>query len=175
GILRTPVTGAVRTAAPPRLRAAVSRRALAVLAALTLTAPAALAQTAPELFVFRPGSPIRADEVNANFQLLLDHVHSTIGLANLTVEDVRQLAELVAQLQALAQSGELEGTSLEYAWDGTRLGVRREGEPEFAFVDLRGPAGPQGATGPGLEYRWDGTQLGVRAAGEEEFRYVDLV
>ena len=140
-----------------------------LLAILALAAPTALAQTNPELFVFRPGTPIKADEVNANFQLLLGHINATIGLTNLTMEDVERLAALVAQLQELSESGGLQGKGLEFAWDVTRLGIRREGEEEFAFVDLRGEPGP------GLEFDWDDTRLGVRVAGtDDEFQYVDL-
>lgn len=90
-----------------------------LLAILALAAPTALAQTNPELFVFRPGTPIKADEVNANFQLLLGHINATIGLTNLTMEDVERLAVRVA---------------------GT--------DDEFQYVDLRGPAGDPGPEGP---------------------------
>lgn len=31
-----------------------------------------------------------------------------------------------------------EGVGLEYQWSGTQLGVKREVEPSFNFVDLRG-------------------------------------
>jgi len=43
------------------------------------------------------------------------------------------------------------GKGLEFNWDGTRLGVRQEGSPEFDYVDLKGDPGeigPQGETGP---------------------------
>lgn len=52
------------------------------------------------------------------------------------------------------------GDGLEYVWNGTQLGVRREGETEYVYVDLkgdkgeqgvqgeRGPEGPQGIKGP---------------------------
>jgi len=149
------------------------KRILALLAAAMLAATT-VAQTTPELFVFKPGTPIRADEVNANFQLLLDHITAAVGFTDLTSEDLARLAELVEQVTAMVESGELDGTSLEFAWDGTRLGIRREGDAEFQYVDLRGPAGPQGEPGPGLEFDWQGTQLGVRAQGDADFEYVDL-
>src|SRR5699024_2742490 len=38
-------------------------------------------------------------------------------------------------------------SSLEFDWDGTKLGVRVEGDDEYKYVDLRGPAGPAGADG----------------------------
>lgn len=149
------------------------KRSLIALLAFLLTA-STLAQTNPDLFIFKPGTPIKADEMNANFQLLLDHITKALGLADITGEDLEEVAALVAQIQALAESGELHGTSLEYAWDGTRLGVKRDSDEEFTYVELLGPAGPQGEAGPGLEYAWDGTKLGVRIAGEADFTFVDL-
>src|SRR5690554_6414172 len=150
------------------------KRTLALLATLLLAAPA-LAQTAPELFTFKPGTPIRADEMNANFQLLKDHVTDALGLSDLTTEDLAELASPVEQLQALAASGELDGASLEYGWDGTRLGIKRYDQEEFEYVDLTGATGPQGDPGPGLHFEWDGTRLGVAAAGAEIVEYIQLV
>lgn len=43
------------------------------------------------------------------------------------------------------------GPGLEFAWDGTSLGVREQGQTQYQYVDLLGPegqTGPQGATGP---------------------------
>lgn len=149
------------------------KRILTFAITLLLAAPA-FAQTAPELFTFQPGTPIRADEMNANFQLLKDHITNALGIADLTTEDLEELAELVTQIQALAASGELDGTSLEYAWDGTRLGIKREGDAEYTYVDLRGATGAQGEPGPGLEFTWDGLNLGVRVAGDDDFTYRDV-
>lgn len=39
------------------------------------------------------------------------------------------------------------GRSLEFEWDGTKLGVRVEGDEEYQYVDLRGPQGEQGPKG----------------------------
>lgn len=150
------------------------KRILIILAALWSLAPGVVAQTAPELFVFKAGTAIKADEMNANFQLLLDHIKNALGASDLTSEDLAELAELVEQLRGLASSGELDGVSLEFAWDGSRLGVRREGVGEFVYQELLGPAGVQGEAGPGLEYEWDGTRLGVRAVGDDAFTFVDL-
>ena len=68
------------------------KRILALAVTLLLAAPAALAQTAPNLVIFEPGTAIRADEMNANFQLLLKHITDTLGLANLTTEELAELA-----------------------------------------------------------------------------------
>ena len=37
------------------------------------------------------------------------------------------------------------GKSLEYNWNGTKLGIRQEGETSYDYVDLRGPQGPAGS------------------------------
>lgn len=34
-----------------------------------------------------------------------------------------------------------DGLSLEFVWNGTQLGVRREGDLEYQYVDLKGEAG----------------------------------
>ncbi len=39
------------------------------------------------------------------------------------------------------------GKSIEYAWDGTRLGVRQEGELTYTYIDLKGSKGDQGIDG----------------------------
>ena len=39
------------------------------------------------------------------------------------------------------------GKGLEFTWDGTRLGVRIEGQTEYQYVDLQGPQGEQGLKG----------------------------
>lgn len=36
------------------------------------------------------------------------------------------------------------GKSLEYLWEGTKLGVKREDEEEYNFTDLKGEQGIQG-------------------------------
>lgn len=72
------------------------------------------------------------------------------------------------------------GASLEFNWQGTQLGIRVQGTSEYSYVDLEGPqgstgnTGPKGDTGSGLEFVWQGTQLGVRVEGTSEYTYVDL-
>lgn len=90
------------------------------------------------------------------------------------------------------------GLSLQFMWNGTKLGVKVEGQEEYTYVDLQGPqgqqgiqgiqgepglqgikgdvgdVGPKGDTGLGLEFNWNGTQLGVRVEGQEEYTYVNL-
>lgn len=41
-----------------------------------------------------------------------------------------------------------DGVGLNFDWDGTKLGVKREDESTYIYVDLQGPEGPQGPQGP---------------------------
>src|SRR5690625_1188485 len=69
------------------------------------------------------------------------------------------------------------GSALDFDWDGTSLGVKRQTETEYAYVDLIGPQGVQGVkgdTGANLEFTWNGTELGVRVQGESNYQFVDL-
>lgn len=47
------------------------------------------------------------------------------------------------------------GVGLDFTWDGTRLGVRVQGDEDFTFADLKGAQGEQGIQGeqgePGLQ------------------------
>jgi len=79
-----------------------------------------------------------------------------------------------------------DGVGLHFVWDGTKLGVKREDEIEYTYVDLKGPQGiqgpkgdrgdigPQGPAGKSVEFVWDGTRLGIRLEGETAYQYVDL-
>lgn len=90
----------------------------------------------------------------------------------------------------------VDGKSLEFLWNGTRLGVRLEGEATYQYVDLKGDKGDKGDTGPqglqgeqgiqgeigpigpqgkSLEFLWSGTQLGIRVQGDTVYQYVDLI
>src|SRR5690606_24146005 len=62
-------------------------------------------------------------------------------------DDVAELAAAVEALRAALDNGDLDRASLEFTWDGTRLGVRQEGAAAYDFVDLRGPVGQQGEKG----------------------------
>src|SRR5699024_9371134 len=39
------------------------------------------------------------------------------------------------------------GKSLEFVWDGRKLGIRQDGETEYEYVDLQGPQGDPGNPG----------------------------
>ena len=61
-----------------------------------------------------------------------------------TAEDY--LASLKGEQGTIGSMGP-DGKSIEYKWDGTKLGVRLEGEVEYQYVDLQGPEGKQGIQG----------------------------
>lgn len=63
------------------------------------------------------------------------------------------------------------GRGLEFHWDGTRLGVRVEGDTNYVYTDLKGSPGGDGKN---FEFNWAGTQLGVRQQGDPSYSYVDL-
>ena len=69
------------------------------------------------------------------------------------------------------------GDSIEFHWDGTKLGIKIEGEPTYQYIDLKGEQGIQGFQGiPGksMEFLWNGTQLGVKLEGGADYSYVNL-
>ena len=45
----------------------------------------------------------------------------------------------------------VDGKSLEFKWDGTKLGIRKEGESSFSYVNLQGPKGSSGSDGSNIE------------------------
>jgi hypothetical protein len=70
-----------------------------------------------------------------------------------------------------------DGKSLEFHWNGTQLGIRKEGETTYQYVNLKGDKGDkgdQGIPGKNLEFNWNGTQLGIRQEGQSNYTYVDL-
>lgn len=56
----------------------------------------ALAQVNPGLFVFRSGTPVTADEANANFKLLQDQLEETRGLLATATAALAELKQQVA-------------------------------------------------------------------------------
>src|SRR5690554_3110474 len=98
----------------------ILKRILALITATLVLATPAFTQSAQEVFVFQPGTPIKADEVNANFQLLRDHIDNALGLVSLTSEDLEALTLFIQEIMTLVESGELDGQSIMFTWDGTR-------------------------------------------------------
>jgi len=74
-----------------------------------------------------------------------------------TVEDY--LLSLKGEAGPQGEQGEIgpvgpdgpDGRSIEYIWDGTKLGIRLEGETEYQYVDLRGAKGDKGDPGTSLK------------------------
>lgn len=64
-----------------------------------------------------------------------------------------------------------KGDSIEFAWIGTHLGVRVEGETGYRYVNLKGDKGDRGKD---LDFIWDGTRLGVKVEGDATYQYRDL-
>ncbi|WP_373899269.1 hypothetical protein ACER0A_002255 [Haloimpatiens sp. FM7315] len=42
----------------------------------------------------------------------------------------------------------VDGKSIEFAWNGTSLGIKQEGQQEYKYVNLKGPKGDTGPVGP---------------------------
>lgn len=64
-----------------------------------------------------------------------------------------------------------QGKSLEFRWDGTKLGVRVEGQTQYQYVELKGTPGDNGKS---LEFNWNNTELGIRQEGQSEYQYREL-
>lgn len=85
-----------------------------------------------------------------------------------------------------------DGKDLEFEWNGTELGVRKQGEERYRYTNLKGErgltgttgttgstgatglTGATGATGKSIEYNWSGTELGIRQEGTANYSYVNL-
>ncbi|MCR1656866.1 hypothetical protein NLF04_019265, partial [Clostridioides difficile] len=63
------------------------------------------------------------------------------------------------------------GDGLEFNWDGTRLGVRIEGQENYTYTDLKGQKGDKGDS---IEFNWDDTRLGIKIEGQENYSYTEL-
>lgn len=70
------------------------------------------------------------------------------------------------------------GKSIEYAWRGTELGIRQEGQSDYVYVDLQGPQGLPGTGGSGgtgvdgreIELQKGNTHIQWRYVGESSWR-----
>lgn len=59
----------------------------------------------------------------------------------------------------MSGGGGIGGKSLEFDWDGTRLGVRVEGDEEYQYVDLKGKDGEDGNDGSDAEPQFTQEQV----------------
>lgn len=50
-------------------------------------------------------------------------------------------------LEKIVNKGDT-GIGLQYNWQGTQLGIKREDEEQYSYVDLKGPKGDKGDQGP---------------------------
>lgn len=67
-----------------------------------------------------------------------------------------------------------QGYSIQYKWNGSKLGVKREDETSYTYTELKGIKGNIGPIGVGLIFNWTGTKLGVKRETDSNFIYVDL-
>lgn len=67
-----------------------------------------------------------------------------------------------------------QGYSIQYHWNGSKLGIKREDETSYTYTELKGAKGEPGPIGIGLIFNWDGTRLGVKRETDTDFIYVDL-
>lgn len=134
----------------------------------------------------------RISEVTENYEVGGYRINAVFGNNIPTlVERIKQEMDYPLIEKGLLEQGEpgkdgKDGSGLHFVWDGTKLGVKREDETEYTYVDLKGPQGiqgpkgdrgdigPQGPAGKSVEFVWDGTRLGIRLEGETAYQYVDL-
>lgn len=134
----------------------------------------------------------RISEVTENYEVGGYSINAVFGNNIPTlVERIKQEMDYPLIEKGLLEQGEpgkdgKDGSGLHFVWDGTKLGVKREDETEYTYVDLKGPQGiqgpkgdrgdigPQGPAGKSVEFVWDGTRLGIRLEGETAYQYVDL-
>lgn len=78
-------------------------------------------------------------ELAERIQADLDTVSNSLGTEYTKTEDLNDLLANGVK----GDKGDT-GVGLEYNWDGTSLGVKREDETDYSYVDLQGPAGNAG-------------------------------
>lgn len=82
----------------------------------------------------------------------LDDVETAVNEANNLDIDVSKPGK-VATIDVTKKNGTVktvtlsDGTSLQFNWDGTKLGIKTDDEQSYTYVDLEGPQGPQGVQG----------------------------
>ena len=69
------------------------------------------------------------------------------------------------------------GSSIQYVWSDTRLGIKNTDEINYVFSDLKGPKGPKGDTGNNLNFSnlTDEQKLELRGdVGNTTTNYVNI-
>jgi microcystin-dependent protein len=69
------------------------------------------------------------------------------GLNNEKVITPYSLNQVIKRKAGSGSGSSTPGVGLNYYWNGTELGVKREDEENYIFVDLQGPAGTDGQDG----------------------------
>jgi hypothetical protein len=82
----------------------------------------------------------------------LDDIETAVNEANNLDIDVSKTGK-IATIDVTKKNGTVktvtlsDGTSLQFNWDGTKLGIKTDNEQSYTYVDLEGPQGPQGVQG----------------------------
>lgn len=95
----------------------------------------------------------------------------TLEISEEGIEQIIVEAQDIEAIETDTLGRGLPGVGLNYKWDGTKLGVKRENQAEYQFIDLQGVPG---MIGKGLEFIWEGTKLGIRVQGDSQYTFVDL-
>lgn len=141
---------------------------------------------------------INAKKRNQNIELEAKTINVDIGTVQALEVSEEEIKQILIELPDKAQSMEVEefgvaklcvepqdveaihiktlgrglpGVGLDYKWDGTKLGIKRDNQTEYQFIDLQGMPG---IIGKSLEFIWEGTKLGIRLQGDSEYTFVDL-
>jgi hypothetical protein len=72
-------------------------------------------------------------------------------IANEVLKEIKEAKSthptLKKKIESISAGVGEPGKSIEYSWNGTRLGIKQEGEEAFNYVDLKGAQGLTGLTG----------------------------
>lgn len=100
----------------------------------------------------------------------LDDVETAVNEANNLDIDVSKTGK-VATIDVTKKNDTVktvtlsDGTSLQFNWEGTSLGIKTDNEESYTYVDLEGPQGKQGIQGPQGEEGKTGPQGETGATG----------
>lgn len=76
-----------------------------------------------------------------NENIRIENENTRIENENIRQANEQDRVNLYNDLLNKVNSGYFNGKSLEFHWDGTKLGVRVEGDSEYIYVDLKGETG----------------------------------
>ncbi|WP_310603538.1 BppU family phage baseplate upper protein [Anaerosporobacter sp.] len=87
------------------------------------------------------------NECIAETEKTINATQNCIEQTGLCVDATTQSIETTNTIQHKADNGDFDGKSLEYDWEGTSLGIRVEGNPNYEYTNLKGDTGNVGARG----------------------------